>query len=163
MSRAAGLVKKKPFEAFDKTMSKNHDRASGRGYDPTTRKVDAKNANQRKDLLEDAMILLQNTVDDKVSGMQFQTKLDLVGNYLHELEKYASSLKDAMTAIQENHPAPPEGSDEPLQALTVLSEVLIEGAARSKEYLAELKAFANDLQVIRDNIYTQMQLIHTEL
>lgn len=163
MSRAAGLVKKQPFAGFDQTMAKNHDKVTGKNHDPIARKAEAKGAAQRKDLLEDAMILLQNTVDDKVSGVHFQAKLDLVGNYLHELEKYATSLKDAMTAIQENHPAVAGGTDEPLQALTALSEVLVEGAGRSREYLGELKAFANDLNAIRGNIYTQMQLIHTEL
>ena len=163
MGRAAGLTKrKKPYEAFEQP--RDHDPMSrAKSNDPISRKADAGAAAQRKDLLEDSMILLQNSIDNKVSGILFQTKLDMVGNYLHELEAYAASLKNAMLAIQENHPSPVSDNDEPLMALSTLAEVLVEGASRSKEYLTELRAFAADLNTIRTNMYTQMQIIHQEL
>jgi len=147
-------VATKQAPKFDPT--KSHDPIIGH----TSKGAGKQAAKERKDMVEDLAILLQNTLEDRVSGMQFLSKVDLVGNYLHTLRTYAESLKTAAQGIQDAHP---EGQNEPLEALVSLSDVLLEGARMSEQYLDAVKQFATDLNNIRTEINTQVSNLHWEL
>jgi len=138
-------------------------------HDPVNGQVKAKTAKaqaaqlkDRKGLIYDLVALLTNTLPNAVSGITYQSKLDLVGNYLHELRTYAQSLKDAAATIREGYPAAAE-EDEPLKALEDLSDILIEGAGRSEQYLAASRQFAPDLNNIRTEIHNQLTHLHAEI
>jgi hypothetical protein len=115
---------------------------------------------ERRELVYDLVALLTNTMNDKISGINFNTNLDLVGNYLHELRAYATSLKTAAAVIQDGYPT---ADDEPLMALQELSDILIEGANRSEQYLMASRQFATDLNNIRNEIASQVNHLHQEL
>ena len=127
---------------------------------PRTAKARQAAVKDRADLVEDLALLLQNTLSTKVSGVTFLAQVDLAGNYLHELRAYAASLKNAATVIQEAHA---DGPNEPLQALVDLSDLLVEGAGRTEQYLHAIRAFSIDLDSIRNEMTTQVVHLHQEL
>ena len=136
-----------------------HDPINGR-IKVKTAKAQAEQLKDRKDLVYDLVALLTNTLHNQVSGITYGSKLDLVGNYLHELRTYALSLKDAASAIQEGYPS---ADDDPLVALSDLADVIIEGAQRSEQYLEASRKFASDLNNIRTEITNQLTHLHAEI
>ena len=115
---------------------------------------------ERRDLVYSLVSLLTNTINTKVSGTVYNTNLDLVGNYFHELRAYAQSLREATAVIKEGYPT---NNDEPLDALLELADVIVEGANRSEQYLLASRQFATDLNNIRNEIANQVNHLHQEL
>jgi hypothetical protein len=117
-------------------------------------------AKARKELVHDIVLLLQNTMNERVSGIHFGAKIDLAGNYLHDLRTYAQSLAGAATTIKTEHPT---ADDSALEALIELSQLLVEGAARSETYLTAVRQFSQDLDGIKNELTTQLYNLHGEL
>lgn len=115
----------------------------------------------RKDLVESLLLLLQNTVEDKVNGIPYLTKVDLLENHLYDLVMYADSLRKAASEIQENYPTPDR--DEPLVNLRDLCDVVEEGANRVRQYVESIRGFGNDLNNIKSEIYTEIQSLFSEV
>jgi hypothetical protein len=143
------------------------DPMENKNHDPVNGKLDAigavnklSMADQRKELVDDLLKLLQSTVEDKVHGIRFLTQVDLVGNYLHQLKEYAQSLRSASATLRENYPT---SNDQPLEALEALADIMLEGADRTAQYLEAVRPFSDDLNNIRANIYTQIQTLYAEI
>ena len=115
----------------------------------------------RKELVEELLILLQNTLDDKLGGMNFMSKVDLVENHVHGTVAYAESLKEAATTIMHNYPS--EDKDAALQEIVELCDVVEEGANRVRPYLDVIKNFSTDLDSIKMELHTQIQTLFQEI
>lgn len=119
---------------------------------------------QRHQLLEDLMVMLQSTAWDQLSGHPFMVNVDRVGNHLHELVTYAASLKDACDSVRESYPVPDtDATEDVLDTINDLCDVLIEGVNRVNGYLGAVRTFGNDLDSIRDEIYNQAVVLDQEL
>ena len=116
---------------------------------------------KRKELVSELVDLLQGTVEAKMSGSEFLGKIDLTGNYLFELSSYVKGLREACTSITENYPN--EENDQALEDLKSLCDITLEGVASAEQYLTALKNFADDMQKIKGQVYTQLQILHTEV
>ena len=116
----------------------------------------------RKELVEELLILIQNTVDDKIGGIGFLTKVDLLENHIHGVAAYSNSLKEAAEAIVNRYPTPDE-RDVPLQELSELCDVIAEGVERVTPYVDAIKSFSDDLDRIKTEIYTQVQMLFQEI
>jgi hypothetical protein len=116
---------------------------------------------KRKELVSELVDKLQATVEASISGSEFSGKVDLAGNYLFELRQYTNGLKEACTSIVENYPN--AENDQGLNDLASLCDITAEGIERAEQYLNELKGFSEDLQKIKGQIYSQLQIMHTEV
>ena len=114
----------------------------------------------RKELVENILTLLQNTVDDKIGGVNFITKVDLVENHLYDLVTYANSLKESLSAIMDNYPSE---DDEALVELIDICDILNEGVETVQNYLNAIKKFGDDLNGIKSEMYTQMTKLFQEI
>jgi hypothetical protein len=132
----------------------------GKIYDPIGNVASDPKA-KRKELVSELVDLLQGSVDSKVSGIEFRSKLDLVDNNLFELKAYVKGLKQACSSIVENYPN--AENDQALEDLMNLCNVTTEGAERAEFYLSEAKSFGDDLHKIKTLMYTQLQILHSEV
>lgn len=117
----------------------------------------------RQDLMEMFYNSLANNVN-KVSSNEFLSKVDLCGNFLHEINSFAGSLYDAAEAILSNHPNENENSaDDELTKILDLCEALKNGVEITNQYLDSMKDFGNDLDTIKSELNTSLVNIHREL
>ena len=114
----------------------------------------------RKELVENLLILLQNTVDEKMSGVGFSTKLDVITNHLYDIVTYTDSLKEASQEIMTQYPSK---EDTALQELCDLCDIAQEGVNNVSSYLSSIESFGNDLDNIKSEIYTQIQTLYQEI
>lgn len=115
---------------------------------------------QRKELVENLLQLLQNSVDTKLSGQQFTSKVDMLENHLFETTTYIDSLKEACETITTSFPT---DKDEPLTELVTLCETTKEGIDMVRPYLDAIKIFSEDLNNIKSDIYTQITTLFQEV
>lgn len=147
------------LEKLNKINSNSHDPTDNKVYDSSGKVV--RNTTQiRKGLVEDFLELLQSSLNDKL-GMSYINQIDIFENYLFEMETYVNSLKDAAQTITSNYPS--NENDQPLNDLCDLSDVLIEGIGRVKDYIEAIKLFDNDLKVIKSEMYTHIQTLFQEI
>jgi len=145
----------------DTVTNKNFDPISDAKVLGADGSVVSKPSEARKDLVEDFLTLLQNTVEDKLSGTQFFTKLDLFGNHVHNITAYTVSLREATESIMDAYPS--EDRDEPLKEINELCDVLDDGVNRVSEYVETIKKFGDDLDNIKSELYTQIQILFQEI
>jgi len=107
--------------------------------------------NPRKELVENLLLLLQNSSSQQFSGDGFTGSVDVLSNKLHGLSQYCRSLKDACTVIAGVDPEPND-----LSQVIEICEAAVEGAGRVQQYLDEIRVFGTDLdnmrRVLNDNI-----------
>lgn len=137
---------------------KSIDPTEGKIYDPIGN-VASDYKSKRKELVSELAVLLQSTMDQKVSGILFGNQIDTVGNYVFELRTYLKGLKDACNSILENYPS---NDEEALNDISSLCDITTNGLDRVDQYMSEIKVFANDLQNIKSNMYTAMVSLHNE-
>lgn len=117
----------------------------------------------RAELVEMLYNSLTNNVS-KVSAQEYFAKIDLTGNFLHDIEGFANGLKEAVSAILDNHPNDSENScDSDLMRILDLCDALVTGANISSQYLESLKDFGNDLNTIKSELHNCLVNIHREL
>ena len=118
----------------------------------------------RKELLGALYNLLQGSVSAKVSGSAFGGYLSSTEGFLFELDRYATSLKDAVTAITLDYASGAENScDADLAKVSELCDALIAGVGMVRQYLHPIKAFTSDLEGIKSEIHNCLINIHREL
>lgn len=140
-------------KSFDSTQSAKVLDAAG--------KVIREPGKARKEVVEELLTLLQNTVDDKLGGMGFVAKVDLLENHVYGIVAYAASLKEAAESIINSYPS--EEQDVPLRELIELCDIVSEGANRANPYIDAIKNFSNDLDKIKTEMYTQIQTLFQEI
>ena len=147
----------------DSVVTKEHDSSQVR-LEPTVLNhrgaVVSQPAKARKDLVEDLLILLQNTLNDKVSSTTYTGRLDQVQNTLFELKAYSGSLKEAATAIMTAYPVE---DDKALNDVCSLCDTLHEGIGIVNQYMEAAKKFGDDLDKIRDEFNTQIATLFQEI
>jgi hypothetical protein len=117
----------------------------------------------RKELLEMFYNTLTSNVA-KVSSHEFLAKVDLCGNFLHDIEGFANSLSGAVEAILSNHPNDGENScDSELQTIMDLCTALNNGVEITNQYIESMKAFGNDLDTIKSELNNSLVGIHGEI
>ena len=152
-------MKKGGISITDRVAVKEHD-----STEPTV--LDAKGAiasqpaKARKELVEDMLILLQNTLNDNVSSVSYINKLDQVQNNLFSLKTYATSLKEAATAIMTAYPV---NDDQALNSVCELCDAMQDGTDIVTQYLDAAKNFGTDLDKIRDAFNTQITTLFQEI
>jgi hypothetical protein len=132
----------------------------GKVYDSQGR-VAADGKAKRKELIEELVNRLQGTMDNTISGSAFLTKIDMVGNHIFDMKNYVLSLKEACFAIKDNYPD--QENDDALDDLSQLCDVIHDGSERCDQYLFELRAFADDLNNIKKNVYDRLIQLHSEI
>jgi CBS domain-containing protein len=118
-------------------------------FDPTVQ------SNSSKELLEQLMFSLQNSMGDVLSGDVFGTKVDVLSNALFSMTAYAESLKSAIQDIL----AVPVDNDDELVSILDIAEVVIEGASRANDYVEILRKFGLDLSNIQSELYSKLHSI----
>lgn len=147
----------------DSVATKEHDSAQAH-QEPTVLDhrgaIASQPAKARKDLVEDLLILMQNTLNEKVSGTIYLSRLDQVQNSLFELKAYSGSLREAATAIMAAYPV---NEDQALSDVCGLCDTLQEGAGIVDQYIEAAKKFGDDLDKIRDAFNTQIATLFQEI
>lgn len=112
---------------------------------------------KRRAAIEDLCAKMSDTLMSKLSSTEFNSKLDLVSNHLFELAAYAQSLKDAAESVSTNYPEDSEEnhSEQSLEDVVDLCDVLQEGISRVDMYLNTVKTFGGDLANIGAQLYEQ--------
>ena len=117
---------------------------------------------QRKELVENLLMLLQNSMDQKIGSVPYSQKVDSLENHLFEITTYMSSLKEACETIATSFPTTEE-KDLPLQEVIDTCTITNEGVENVKSYLAVIKQFSQDLINIKTELYTQVQYLFQEV
>lgn len=143
----------------DPTADKNFD-SSAKVLDPQGHVV-REPGKVRKELVEDFLLLLQSTLNDKVSGIGYGNTVDMVENKLSEIRAYAQSLKEAVLTIETNFPS--NEKDIPLSEMADLCDILSEGTDNVEQYLSMAKAFAEDLDRIKAEFNNQITVLFQEV
>ena len=133
----------------DTTTGKNFDKVAG---------SDDKSA--RKELVDQLMFSLQSSLGDTLSPDTFIGIVDNVSNALFTMSTYATSLKNAADEIQANFPE--EGSSDDLSEVSDIAGALVEGAARTTQYIDVVRKFGSDLDAIQSELYSKLQNLHSE-
>jgi len=156
-------INDKTVSAKDPGQTKNFDSTSGKILNASGEVISDTHA-VRNDLVENLVTLLQNTIESKISGITFNSKIDLIENYLFDLKTYADSLKEASNTIAQDYPSVkyPDSNDS-LAEISDICDVITEGINRVNEYTSAIKTFGNDLNNIKTALYTHIQTLHTEL
>lgn len=138
-----------------------------REFDSTSKVLDDKGrvvsepGKARKALVEDLLVLLQNTLDDKISGVRFGAGVDSLQNRVHEIQTYAASLKEAAAAIETGYPSGEQ--DVPLSEIEDLCNILSEGAEAVAQHLDEIRKFSDDLGRIKAEFHGQITTLFQEV
>jgi len=145
----------------DSVSDKNFDSSQSAKVLDSAGRVVREPGKARKALVEELLTRLQNTVDNELGGIGFVSKVDLVANHLHSTVMYTDSLKEAAEAIIRAYPS--NNLDAPLQELTELCDVVVEGVHRVQPYIDVIKSFSEDLDRIKAEVYTQIQTLFQEI
>lgn len=125
----------------------------------------ADNKQEYKDLVEQLVSTLQNSMGDVLSQPMYESIIDNAANKLYTMTSYATSLIDAITEI--NNLSDDNGGDsgetdvDELNDLADIADALVEGVERTTQYLDVVRSFGSDIDAIQSELYSKLQNLHS--